>query len=260
MVRGAQPRSTGPGWRTRFFLKLLKAKREVPGAAGKRQVRAVRLQADSGHLQAGPRGAGEAASVQIFAATARTLREQPTSLESRVAPSQHAHRRTRRTLAPSWQDAKAPPVVAQHGVEVRAHPLHAQLQQLCSTSSLQGSWKLALLRASSLRSSVALWVLTLPYEPAPRSGFFHRGRISVLRGQHRSQSVFFTIHTPSRQSWRGRRIAHSILAWAQDCWRGRRIAPSILLWQQDCFNQCWQQDCPGALRAARAWNCSCPGL
>ena len=51
---------------------------------------------------------------------------------------------------------------------------------------------------------------------------------------------FFTIHTPSRQSWRGHRIAtlnpgvgtglpHSILAWAQDChtqsWRGHRIAP-----------------------------------
>ena len=51
---------------------------------------------------------------------------------------------------------------------------------------------------------------------------------------------FFTIHTPSRQSWRGHRIAtlnpgvgtglpHSILAWAQDChtqsWCGRRIAP-----------------------------------
>ena len=81
---------------------------------------------------------------------------------------------------------------------------------------------------------------------------------------------FFTTHTPSRQSWRGRRIAHSILAWQQDCpkthhrapevrqrgcprhtadrvfftthtpirqsWRGHRIAPSILLWQQDCFN------------------------
>ena len=39
---------------------------------------------------------------------------------------------------------------------------------------------------------------------------------------------FFTIHTPSRQSWRGHRIAplnpgvgagllHSILVWAQDC-------------------------------------------
>ena len=40
---------------------------------------------------------------------------------------------------------------------------------------------------------------------------------AMLSSQHRSQSVFFTIHTPSRQSWRGRRIAHSILAWQQDC-------------------------------------------
>ena len=35
---------------------------------------------------------------------------------------------------------------------------------------------------------------------------------AMLSLQQRSQSVFFTIHTPSRQSWRGRRIAHSILA------------------------------------------------
>ena len=124
-------------------------------------------------------------------------------------------------------------------------------------------------------------------EPAPRSGFFYRGRDSdfalhrgrfsdfalasdfarkILRkrcaphriaGFHPENPIagpapevrqrccprsiadgvfFFTIHTPSRQSWRGHRIAslnpgvgaglpHSILAWAQDChaqsWRGR---------------------------------------
>ena len=61
-----------------------------------------------------------------------------------------------------------------------------------------------------------------------------------MSSQHNCRSVFFIIHTPSRQSWRGRRIAplnpgvgaglpHSILARAQDCptqsWRGRRIAP-----------------------------------
>ena len=47
--------------------------------------------------------------------------------------AQHAHRR----VAPHAElshllggDAEAPPVVAQHGVEVRAHLLHAQLQQL----------------------------------------------------------------------------------------------------------------------------------
>ena len=69
---------------------------EDPGRAG-RQVRAVRLRADGGHLRAGPRGAGEAAfagSVQTLQAlcgdcrSKKTLREsaQPTSLESRVAP------------------------------------------------------------------------------------------------------------------------------------------------------------------------------
>ena len=50
----------------------------------------------------------------------------------------------------------------------------------------------------------------------------------MLSSQHNSRSVFSTIHTPCRQSWRGHRIAtlnpgvgtglpHSILAWAQDC-------------------------------------------
>ena len=55
---------------------------------------------------------------------------------------------------------------------------------------------------------------------------------ATLSSQHRSQSVFFTIHT-SRQSWRG--IAHSIQSW-----RGRRIAPSILVRAQDCHTQSWR--------------------
>ena len=55
---------------------------------------------------------------------------------------------------------------------------------------------------------------------------------------------FFTIHTPCRQSWRGRRIA-------TQSWRGHRIAPlnpgvgtglphSILAWAQDCPTQSWR--------------------
>ena len=69
---------------------------EDPGRAG-RQARAARLRADGRHLQAGPRGAGEAGlcgQCADFAGAVRrlphkTLREsaQPTSLESRVAPS-----------------------------------------------------------------------------------------------------------------------------------------------------------------------------
>ena len=82
----------------------------------------------------------------------------------------------------------------------------------------------------------------------------------MLSSQYRSQSVFFTIHTPSRQSWRGRRI----LAWQQDCPKnpspGQRqrsvqsvfspltrpaVNPAvatgllhpIVLWQQDCSTQ-----------------------
>ena len=55
-------RSTGAGSHE-IFLKLLKAKREVPGAAERQKPaqngkRAVRLRAD-GHLRAGPRGAGK---------------------------------------------------------------------------------------------------------------------------------------------------------------------------------------------------------
>ena len=69
--------------------------------------------------------------------------------------------------------------------------------------------------------------------PLKREGVgtgFHRasaeGPEAMLSSQHRFRSVFFTIHTPNRQSWRGHRIAtlnpgaglpHSILAWAQDC-------------------------------------------
>ena len=52
------------------------------------------------------------------------------------------------------------------------------------------------------------------------------GPEAMLSSQHRFRSVFFTIHTPNRESWRGHRIAplnpgvgtglpHSILA--QDC-------------------------------------------
>ena len=102
------------------------------------------------------------------------------------------------------------------------------------------------------------------------------GPSATLSSQHRSQSVFFTIHTPSRQFWRGRRIAHSILAWRQDCpknpspgqRRRQRCCPRsiadrvffhhshapavnpgvatgllhpILLWQHPIL--LWQQDC-----------------
>ena len=54
-------------------------------------MRAVRLRADGGHLRAGPRGAGEAQTLQALCGdchSEKTLREsaQPTSLESRVAP------------------------------------------------------------------------------------------------------------------------------------------------------------------------------
>ena len=79
--------------------KLLKAKREVPGAAERqktlagRQVRAVRLRANSAHLQVGPRGAGETGLCgqrADFAGAVWRLPQQksaqPTSLESRVAP------------------------------------------------------------------------------------------------------------------------------------------------------------------------------
>ena len=55
----------------KIFLKLLKAKREVPGAAERKTlaVRAVRLRADGRHLQAGPRGAvRQAFAAQILQA------------------------------------------------------------------------------------------------------------------------------------------------------------------------------------------------
>ena len=104
--------------------------------------------------------------------------------------------------------------------------------------------------------------------------------LGAMSSQHRSQSVFFHHSTPSRQSWRGRRIAHSILAWQQDCPKNpspgqrrrsvrccpRSIADGvffspltrpavnpavatgllhpILLWQQDSPSiLLWQQDC-----------------
>ena len=66
----------------------------------------------------------------------------------------------------------------------------------------------------------------------------------------------------------------SSLARAQDCslnpgvgaglltqsWRGHRNAPLNPAVATGLLQPilCWQQDCPGALRAARAWNCSCP--
>ena len=66
-----------------IFLKLLKAKREVPGAAERqspgragRQVRAVRLRAD-GRLRAGPRGAGEAGLCGQRANSAGAVRRLP---------------------------------------------------------------------------------------------------------------------------------------------------------------------------------------
>ena len=79
-----------------IFLKLLKAKREVPGAA-ERPGRAARLRADGRHLRAGPlvpvrqAFAGSVQTLQALCGdchSEKTLREsaQPTSLESRVAP------------------------------------------------------------------------------------------------------------------------------------------------------------------------------
>ena len=67
-----------------IFLKLLKAKREVPGAAERqglrragRQVRAVRLRADGGRLRAGPHGAGEAGLCGQRANSAGAVRRLP---------------------------------------------------------------------------------------------------------------------------------------------------------------------------------------
>ena len=102
--------------------------------------------------------------------------------------------------------------------------------------------------------------------PSPR--FFHQGRNSdfaLHRGRnsdfaffarkthHRASAggpsarlslrvplteCFFTIHTPSRQSWRGHRIA--------------RLNPGVgtgllhsLAWAQDCFTQSWRGHSPG---------------
>ena len=95
-----------------IFLKLLKAKREVPGAAERedlgragRQVRAVRMRADGRHLRAGPvvpvrqAFAGSVQTLQALCGdchSEKTLREsaQPTSLESRVAPGVMEHVRS----------------------------------------------------------------------------------------------------------------------------------------------------------------------
>ena len=59
-------------------------------------------------------------------------------------------------------------------------------------------------------------------------------------------------------------LLHPILLWQQDCSTqsccGNRIAivnPAVATGLLPPFLR-WQQDCPGALRAARAWNCSCP--
>ena len=66
-----------------IFLKLLKAKREVPGAAERQKTlaaqdskRAVRLRAD-GRLRAGPRGAGEAGLCGQRANSAGAVRRLP---------------------------------------------------------------------------------------------------------------------------------------------------------------------------------------
>ena len=75
---------------------------------------------------------------------------------------------------------------------------------------------------------------------------------------------FFTTHTPSRQSWRGHRIAplnsgvgagllHSILAWAQDFENSVRASFHLIL--------AWAQDCPGVSLCQRtAMTDSPPGL
>ena len=93
MVRGAQP-EVPAGLQDFFEAAKGKAESARRGGEAGRQVRAVRLRAD-GHLQAGPRGAGEAGlagSMQTLQAlcgdchSEKTLRAQPTSLESRVAP------------------------------------------------------------------------------------------------------------------------------------------------------------------------------
>ena len=113
---------------------------------------------------------------------------------------------------------------------------------------------------------------------------------------HALPSILLWQQDCSTQSCSGNRIAppnpavatgllHPILLWQQDCSTqsccGNRIAPPnpavatgllhpILLWQQDCSTQscCGNRiaspnpavatGLPGALQAARAWNCSCP--
>ena len=106
----------------------------------------------------------------------------------------------------------------------------------------------------------------------------------MLSSQHRSQSVFFTIRTPSRQSWRGHRIAHSILAWAQDCpknpspgQRQRSVSDAVLAASlTECFfhhsqpsRQSWRghRIAPlnpgvgtGLLHSILAWALDCPGV
>ena len=97
----------------------------------------------------------------------------------------------------------------------------------------------------------------IPKNPSP--GQRRRSGSDAVLAASLPECFFFTIHTPSRQSWRGRRIAHSILAWQQDCpkkpitgpapevrqrgcpcsiadrvfFHHSHALPSILLWQQD---------------------------
>ena len=86
----------------------------------------------------------------------------------------------------------------------------------------------------------------------PRSEF----RLRFLPEKNPSPGVFFTIHTPSRQSWRGHRIARktpspgqrrrcvsdAVLAGATDIvfFHHSHAQPSILAWAQDCPTQSWR--------------------
>ena len=88
VVRGAQPGVQGPApgrLGARDFFEAAEA--EDPGRAG-RQVRAVRLRADGRHLQAGPRGAGEAGLCgqrADFAGAARRLPQREDAARERAA-------------------------------------------------------------------------------------------------------------------------------------------------------------------------------
>ena len=95
VVRGAQEYQRLAGLAHKIFLKLLKAKREVPGAAERQKTlaaqdgkRALCGCGADGHLRAGPRGAGKAGLCgQLCRRCAATHSEKTLeSLESRVAP------------------------------------------------------------------------------------------------------------------------------------------------------------------------------